>query len=103
MEYMDIYEVKRSNSQHGFHFFEPGAMRFFNSRISNDAIKTGDVAYFVTSEQFDWKSPRLYTTRKIDLKTGDVDTIGEFQEYRTSQAAWAKIKKLVKEAETTKA
>ena len=43
--------------------------------------------YFVTSEQFDYRSPRLYTVRVCNLETGDVDTIDEFQGYRSRSTA----------------
>jgi hypothetical protein len=100
MEYLDIYEIKRLNSQKGQHFFDAGALRFFNSRISNDAVKIGNKAYFVTSEQFrPFNGPahkRMYSVRVIDLQTGNIDTVGEFQQYASSQSAWKIIKILAK-------
>jgi hypothetical protein len=93
MEYIDIYEVKRSNIQHGFHFFDAGAMRFFNSRISGHAIKCGSRAYFVTSEKFDHKSKRFYSVRECDLTNGKINTLGDFQEFSTSKQAWNFITK----------
>lgn len=71
------------------YFFAPSSMRFFNSRIGSNAYTTVNPfkTLFVTSERFDDKSRRLYTVRLYDCRTHDIDTIGEFQEYRTARAA----------------
>jgi len=37
---------------------------------------------FVTSEKYDWKSPRYYSVRCI-RPDGGIDTIGEFQGFAT--------------------
>jgi hypothetical protein len=46
--------------------------------------------YFVTSEQcgssFGRIHPRLYTVRKFDPATGEVDTVGEFNELTKGRA-----------------
>lgn len=97
MEYISISQVKRLNQEKGYFFFTDGATRFFRSRYPSYGLKAGDVAYFVTSEQFDEHSPRLYTIRKIDLKTGDVDTIGAFQGYQTNRQATIEMKRIAHE------
>ncbi len=104
MTYIDTYDLKLLNKQHGFFFFEPGTMRFFASRVSQEAYLTEDkaLAYFVSSEQFkssanwdyDTRKKRLYTVRVCNLSTGDVDTVGEFQAYSTSASAHRAAKKL---------
>lgn len=68
------------------HFFDKSAMRFFNSRLSDGGYSNGKEVYFVTSERFDSNSPRLYTIRKLTLKTGSIDTV-EFQQYKTKKTA----------------
>lgn len=93
---IDFREIVRANgysSQH--HFFDAGATRFFSSRYPQTGVVKDNKAYFITSEQFDYKSPRLYTVRVCDMATGVVDSVGEFQQYRTSKQAQAAIKKLV--------
>lgn len=93
MEYISMAEVKyKANG----YFFSDGATRFFNSRYPQNAYRIGDKAYFVTSEKFDYKSPRLFTVRFLDLKTGNVDTLGEFQAYTTKAQALGVIKRLDK-------
>jgi hypothetical protein len=92
--FSDIVRATGNSSHH--HFFDAGATRFFSSRYPQSGIVKDNKAYFVTSEQFDYKSPRLYTIRVCDMATGIVDTIGAFQQYRTSKLAQAAIKNLIK-------
>jgi len=75
-------------------------MRFFGSRVSQCAAELPDHAgwLFVTSEQRDHNSPRLYTVRKC-APDGKVGTVGDFQQYATSAQAWRAIAKIVAEAE----
>lgn len=77
------------------YFFSPGSKRFFNSRILDSVYPTKKLVYFVTSEKFDYKSPRLFTIRAYNPKTGSIDTIGEFQQYKTSLQAKKAILKLL--------
>jgi hypothetical protein len=87
---MTITEMKALNASNGYFFFERDTMKGFNSRIHGTA---NDKGFFITSEQFDENSPRLYTLRRIDFTTGDVDTVGKFQQYNTladaRAAKWA--------------
>lgn len=81
-----IYSVNGIEIKHKGHFFSPGAMRFFNSRVCSDVFPTKNGAYFITSEKFDYKSPRLYTVRFFDLND-DIKTVGEFQGFETKAQA----------------
>lgn len=95
-------------SMHRGHFFDKGSMRFFNSRIAeygyngilcNDKETIySDLVFFVTSEKFDYKSPRLYTIRRLNRTTGEIITVGEFQAYKTSSGANKKAQKLAMES-----
>lgn len=94
--HITIDEAKRINKEKGFHFFDRDTMRFFNSRIEKDALQFGqliDNKYFVTSEQFvpshGKPDKRKYTVRKYYPDTGNVKTIGEFQEFATKKQARA--------------
>ncbi len=73
---------------HG-HWFDAGTMRFFNSAIEPVAYRTDDgtKAYFVSSEQYDFESPRRYSVRVYDFETHDIDTVGEFQQFATKDEA----------------
>ena len=92
-EYVDIYTVKLINRQSGHFFFSPDTMQFFRSRASTEAIHdtaTGNY-YFVTSEQFDYHSPRLYTAR-VMTPDGSTSDLGAFQQYASGKSAWNRIK-----------
>lgn len=81
------------------HWFDAGALRFFNSRISQKVYPVPGGAYFVSSEKFSRydSSPRLYTVRHCNLE-GEINTIGEFQQYETSAQAHGAALRLQREA-----
>ncbi len=85
-----IDDAKRINKEKGRHWFSPDTMRFFKSRIEKKALTFGqliDDKYFITSEQYDSGSPRLYSVRVFNKKTGAVKTVGDFQEFGTKAKA----------------
>lgn len=82
--------MKRANDSAGFHFFERSAMRFFRSRIAPGVVH-GRV--FITSEQFDYQSPRLYTVRALKDDGSTADLSG-FQRFETLKQARAYVRKL---------
>jgi hypothetical protein len=90
------------------YFFSPGALRAFNSHISNDLFVAPEsdsdnfVGFFVTSEQYEdvrtgHKEPRYYTVRCVTLESRlengktvvvhDIGNVNEFQTYATLSAA----------------
>ena len=89
-------EAETINREKGKHFFDPSAKRFFNSRISESGIRKGNEVYFTTSEKFDYNSPRKYSVRKMNLKTGEVGEVSEFQAYDTSSQARRALVKAAK-------
>lgn len=87
-----VSDIKRHAERLGqTHWFDRDSIRFFNSRLSAEVHPTGSpyVYLFVSSERCDWgdNHPRLYSVRSYDLRSGSVDTIGEFQGYATARAA----------------
>ena len=69
------------------HWFDPGAMRFFRSRLPKTGAMLEDGrALFISSEQYDAYSPRLYTLR-CQATDGSIDTVGDFQAYRSRRQA----------------
>lgn len=92
---MNINELIEIHGRKGFHFFSKNSKRFFNSRIGKKVLVKDDFAYFITSEKFDFNSPRLYTARKMNLTTGEINTIGQFQEFKTHAQAVRRIHKEV--------
>ena len=85
-----IQQIIDLNRNIGNHFFSPSSMRFFSSRVHSE-VYSG--CYFVTSEKFDWKSPRLYTVRKAN-PDGTIETIGDFQAFDTRSKAHTFAKNL---------
>ena len=83
-----VDDIKRNCEFAGSHFFDKSAMRFFNSRLLDQVyhVPNSKDLYFITSEQFidhttGDKQPRLYTIRKYNHETIQIETIGEFQQY----------------------
>lgn len=95
METISIAEVKRLNRDKGESWFGPDETRFFRSKYSRTAQRVGDKAYFITSEQYDAVSPRLYTIRVCDMITGKIDDVGGFQQYKTNKLAKYALDKLL--------
>lgn len=83
-----LAEAKRLNKNAGDTWFSPETMRFFNTRIHGGIRRE---RFFITSEQFidsrGNSEPRMYSIRSINWETGQVETVGEFQEYKTLEAA----------------
>lgn len=88
--FFTIKEVKQANKDLGHHWFSPDTIRFFNCRVL-PTVYGGH--YFITSEKYDYNSPRLYTIRFVS-SDGSIDTVGDFQYYETAGQA----KKAIKEA-----
>lgn len=77
------------------HFFSPDSMRFFNSRVLPTIYhkENSDIVAFITSEKFDWKTPRYYTIRLFDpANKSQIDNLGEFQAYKTRYHAVKALK-----------
>lgn len=96
MNTISIEQIKHLNASKGGFWFSPDTMRFFNSRIARTAIVKGDYAYFITSEQREYDTPRKYSIRKANLDTGDISTVGEFHSYVTHSEARKVLRDIVK-------
>jgi hypothetical protein len=83
----DIIQATRAN---GSHFFDPGAMRFFRSRVSEKVYSGPGGVFFVTSERFEasngWKAPRGYSVRQFVGGHVDPDASPAFNVLSRSQA-----------------
>lgn len=80
------------------HWFDQSSMKFFNSRISSELFYSPnkEMIYFVSSEQFNRDHARLYSVRSYNVKNGNIDTVGEFQQYNTMAQAKRAAKNLAK-------
>lgn len=81
-----IEDIKRFAEESGSHFFSKDAMRFFRSRLVSETYGD-DGEVFITSEQFvapdGYSEPRRYTVRMIDVESGSVSDVSEWQEFET--------------------
>lgn len=96
MTTIDMQDIK-DHYRHGTgHWFDPETLRFFRGRLPQTAFTTADglLSYFVSSEQFDRKSKRLYTVREYDWRTREINTIGDFQQYNNPTTAVRAAKRL---------
>lgn len=100
-------ELVRCYEYAGGHFFEPGTMRFFGSRIcpaTMTRVRPG-VYLFITSEQRPRSSdPRAYTVRMMCFEEyiresdgrrklrATINTVGDFQQHRTRKQAVSALK-----------
>jgi hypothetical protein len=86
---IDIDDIKMRNHAAGFYFFEPATLRFFDSRTLSEVYQGPGGVFFVTSERFHgstYTGPRLYTVRKFNPVTADIDTHGEYNKLTKYQA-----------------
>lgn len=83
-----IGDVERLNSGTGHHFFSPGAMRFFKSRIDGNLLYG---RYFVTTEKRESEARRA--TLRIAMDDGSIETAGEFQQFANPAAARKALEK----------
>lgn len=79
------------------HWFDKDTLRFFKSRLPQQAYQTDDEtrAYFVTSEQPPDGS-RRWSIRCYSFVTRDIETIGPFCSWSSSRAATSAAMKLAK-------
>jgi len=86
------------------HWFDRDTLRFFKSRIGVHEWGADGHLYFVSSEKNSGlytDHARAYSVRKMDKDTGDISTVGQFQEHKTRsqavsamrQAAWPNSKR----------
>ena len=92
-----MYAMKVANASAGYHWFDPSSMRFFDSRLGRTVYSAGAGAgqFFVSSERFDYTTPRMYTVRRFDPQTSQVDEAPGhvFQEYASRNGANAAAKR----------
>ena len=70
--------------RHGNYFFTEDTVEFWNTRIVAGMFPNDT---FVTSEDNYNRTKILYTARRYDWDTHDVETIGGFQQFTTAEEA----------------
>lgn len=103
---MEIEDLKRA-AWGKTHFFDEETTRFFNSKYYHPVQTSKTIAYFITSDRnaghyysysegrtISFDDGRLYTVRKMFLRSGRIETIGNFQGHTTlaqARKALAKV------------
>ena len=90
---MNKTQLRLAVSGTGSHFFDADAMRFFNSRLETGGFEVNAGTVFITSEQFDDETPRLFTVRLFH--NGSVTDIGGFQRHKTLDSAKKMVKSII--------
>lgn len=90
--FVSMDDVRAVNAEIGHCWFDRSTMRFFRTRIESTLIGG---QYFVTSEQCSDAHRRLYSVRRAE-PNGQIDTVGEFQQYGARKDALAAIRQLVR-------
>jgi hypothetical protein len=91
-EVVPIDEVIRADQREHGHFFDQGAVRFFNSRSSQYAYKQNGFYFWVSSEKFDSSTPRKYTIRFACCSCMSIHEIDGFQAHSSKRDADARLK-----------
>lgn len=107
---LSMAQLKDTAERLGNYFFTPGAMRAFNSHVSDDLFWVNDeCGYFVTSEQYvdhyeGVVEPRGWTVRKYKVvrveRDGhefdrlETDHVGKFQGWASLEGAKSEASKL---------
>lgn len=91
---IEVVSMRWIKSRAAGPFFSPATMKFFQSRLPDSGLRNGDHVFFWTSEQCGWAGDtvRQFTLRQLDLVTGKVDTVGDFQAYPTAAKAQAAVR-----------
>lgn len=88
MEKLTINDIEYTNRKAGQHFFDDDTLQFFNSIIYPRVHEGG---WFVTSEKRGRGYPRLYTIRRAMNSGAYIETIDDFQQFRTYAHAEQRI------------
>jgi hypothetical protein len=92
-------QIKAAVRRAGGHWFDPGTMEFFSSRLESGPFVGPGGVYFVSSERMtwpnrpDWDAPRRYTVRQFHPDKGAISTPGwDHDKYATAAEAIERAK-----------
>lgn len=80
---MTLDEFKHLNESKGKFYFSPDTMSFFKSEVEYWT----NSGFFITSEKGPAQTKKMFTIRRANFETGNVENISKFQEYKTFDAA----------------
>lgn len=91
-----LTDIKAANKACGSHWFEPGSMRFFNTKIERRVHSGSGGTFFVTKERMDERFPFRYSVREATDGGCKISTVGEFQGYASASEAHRAAEALAK-------
>lgn len=84
-DFTSVHDIER---EHSGYWFSPDTLRFFNSRVHEQVYHGKNLIYFVSSEVTGFNSSeRRYTVRSYNPSTDTIDTVGEFNGYKSRNGA----------------
>lgn len=93
-EKVPMWKIEKKNMDAGQYWFSQDTKRFFKSKVPDEAIKKGNSAYFISSET-DPNGKTAFTIREADLKTGSINTVGDFHSFNTRDEAKKELNKVL--------
>ena len=85
--FVPMADVKSASLAAGSHWFEPGSMRFFRTRLPLLGKMDDAGRVWFTSSEAPRGEDRKYSVRVFTPQTGFVQTYGTFHSYTSSRAA----------------
>ena len=97
MNTIDFQEVRDYYERNcGGNWFDKGTLRFWGCRLPRVAYETNAGLLFITCEDNFQRTAKLYSIRR-QLVTGKIETVGQFQAYRSRAEALSAIREMHKE------
>ncbi len=97
MHYTTTAQIKQANAKAGGKWFSKNNMEYFNTIIVRQVFGG---RYFITSERdgwgMAWDGRRRYSIRMVD-EDAQIETVGEFGQYATKEAAIKAARRIVEE------
>jgi len=90
------YDKVNSQNKHSHRWFDKETLRFFRSKVAETCFVSddGERWYFVSSERAPEATKRLYTVRFFNHVSGQIGTVGAFQQYSYAVPAEKEAKRL---------
>lgn len=91
IDFSDVRDYYERNN--GGNWFDKDTLKFWGCRLPKVAYETNAGLLFVTAEDDFSRTCKRYSIRR-QLVTGKIETVGEFQRYRTRAEAISAIREL---------
>ena len=92
IDFDDVRDFYHRNQPDG-HWFDQKTLKFFGSRLPKVAYETNAGLLFISSE-LDFNHERRYYNVRRQTVSGKIETVGQFNSYRTRAEALNAIRQL---------